>query len=95
MSVLGVGVLEFCSARLCPLQLLQANCSFLSPLLRMRRQEVLSFSWVQLTSSLAGRRNSCSHGVFQMSHPGKVVGALMYLIQMFTANQQWLLIDSS
>lgn len=87
MGVLGVGVLVPCPGRLYLLQLLQANSSsVLSLLLRMRRQRLLSFPWAQPTSLLAGR-NPCSHRLNRMSHPGKVVAALMYLIQVVIADQ--------
>lgn len=88
VGVLSVGVLVPCPGRLCLLQLRQANSSgVLSPLLRVRRQRLLSFSWAQPTSFLAGRRNPCSRGVNQMNYPGKVMAALRYLIEVVTADQ--------
>lgn len=42
---------------------------------------------MQPTSCLAGRRNPCSRGVNRMSHPGRVIAALMYLTQVFTEDQ--------
>lgn len=90
MGVLGVGVPVPCFGSLRLLQLLQTySNSVLSLLLRMRRQRLLSFSWAQPTSFLAGRRNPCSHGVNQMSPLEKVMAALMYLIQVFIADQTW------